>query len=340
MLRAAALLIAAAGVSARLLPAAASAADPEACASRASDAGAAVREAGASLSGTEAGSPVRQFPGEFPLPQIPAVLRTPAERASYLIEHYWDCMEFTDTLCSRNRDFMEQQFVNFVDLFPLAGPDARVRAADNLMERAGADSTAFMLLADIAERYLYDPNSPMQNEEYCILFLEAVVRSPIPGEYGRLRPEYLLRCARKNRPGMSAADFGYLDRAGRRRTLYTTGADAPLLLLFYDPDCSHCREIMRDIADDVLLNEAVRENRLTILAIYSDGDREVWNESRNDLPSGWIVGFDTEGIQERGLYVLRAMPTLYLLDGAHRVVLKDASPEAVRAAVAAGGQAF
>lgn len=48
---------------------------------------------------------------DLPLPAIPATLRTPHERASYLLAHFWDSMSFADTLRSRNPGFMEQNLV-------------------------------------------------------------------------------------------------------------------------------------------------------------------------------------------------------------------------------------
>ena len=36
---------------------------------------------------------------KFTLPLIPAMLNTPELRADYLVRHYWDNMDFTDTGC-------------------------------------------------------------------------------------------------------------------------------------------------------------------------------------------------------------------------------------------------
>jgi hypothetical protein len=43
------------------------------------------------------------------------------------------------------------------------------------------------------------------------------------------------------------------------------------------------------------------------------------------LPKEWIVGTDREEIKQRCLYDLKAMPSLYLLDGDKKVILKDVS---------------
>lgn len=42
-----------------------------------------------------------------------------------------------------------------------------------------------------------------------------------------------------------------------------------------------------------------------------------------DMPEGWTVGTDREAVKTGALYDLKAMPSLYLLDGQKRVLLKD-----------------
>ena len=57
------------------------------------------------------------------LPDVPPSLTAPEERAAYIIAHFWDGMDFGDTLRCRDRAFMEQNFVNYLSLFPHAGPE-------------------------------------------------------------------------------------------------------------------------------------------------------------------------------------------------------------------------
>lgn len=267
------------------------------------------------------------------MPQLPATLREPRDRAAWLLGHFWEGLDFHDTLRSRSRDFMEQNFANFVSLFPHAPAEAQAPAVGTLMRAAEADTAAYVLLTEIAEKYLYEPNSPMFCEEYFILFLEEIVRTPVLDEFSKIRPRSLLDAARKNRPGMLAADFGYIARDNRRLRLSATPAER-LLLFFYDPDCPHCREIMALLDGDPVFNEAVRSRRLTVLALYVDGDRAAWERTKNDLPARWIVGFDTGEIRSKDLYVMPAMPALYLLNGQRRVVLKDVPADYLLAFVA------
>ena len=125
---------------------------------------------------------------------------------------------------------------------------------------------------------------------------------------------------------MTAANFSYVTRDGKRRSLRDTKVNGSLLLIFYDPDCDHCKEIMAELQANGTLSAAIVGGRMTVLAVYAGEDRELWQETAPSLPERWIVGLDTSDLEEKGLYVLRAMPTLYLLDSDKKVILKDVLP--------------
>ena len=275
-------------------------------------------------------------PPELPLPQIPATLRTPAERAGYLINHFWDGMNFSDIRMSHDRMFMEQNFSTFISVFPHADESARRTAVGRLLKKAEADAEAYSLVTDIAEKYLYETDSPVYSEEYYILFLENIVESKVLGEYGTMRTRWQLETARKNRPGMTAADFGYTTPDGKNTTLGKTPVRDYLLVVFYDPTCDHCKEVMRELQNDSGLASCMADGRLTVLAIYSGDNRDMWRKGLGELPAGWRVGFESGEMQENGIYVLRMMPTLYLLDSNRRVLIKEATPQQVVQRVCGG----
>lgn len=259
------------------------------------------------------------------LPDVPPSLTAPEERAAYIIAHFWDGMDFGDTLRCHDRAFMEQNFVNYLSLFPHAGPETLPPHIDRLLERAAADSLCLDLVNDLAEHYLDNPNSPMRDEEYYILFLEGLLRLPALPEAERIRPAYKLEMARKNRPGTTATDFAYTDRHGNRRTLHATRGKR-LLLLFYDPACSHCSQILDGLHTSEVIAGLIANKELSVLAVYTEGDRRLWNDTKASLPREWSVAIDESRIVERELYALPAMPVIYLLDGQKTVLLKDPSP--------------
>lgn len=267
--------------------------------------------------------------GELPLPAIPSTLKSSSGRSAYVVEHFWDAMDFGDTLRSHNRDFLELNFSNFVYLLPYAPPASAEKAVALLMSKAETDKGAFLLLAELAEKYLSEPNSPMRNEDLFICFLNCQTAATVLDDTEKMRARSLLRMALKNRPGMRAADFEYTGRDGRRHTLYGTKSADRMLLVFYDPECEHCAEITAALAANGVLDEMQAEGRLTVLAIDTESNREVWERTKGKMPQHWIVGHDAKGaINGRSLYSLPAMPVLYLLDADKTVILKDATSEA------------
>lgn len=266
-------------------------------------------------------APVR----ELPLPDIPPTLRDPHERAAYLLRHFWDAMEFADTLRSRDRAWLEQHFANFASVFPHADSAAVASSIDSVLLAASADRPALDLLIETAEKYLWEPDSPLCDDGYYMLFLERVLRCPALDRCEKLRPAYRLEAARRNRVGSTAADFVYTDRSGHPHTLHDTRGE--LLLLFYDPDCDHCMETIASLRRLATLQRAVGSGRLTVLALFADGDSASWHTPA--LPEGWIDGLDATGVQERGLYAFKRLPALYLLDRDKRVLAKEPDPEAL-----------
>ena len=274
---------------------------------------------------TEPGADTLQY---LPLPDVPTSLRTPEARAGYIIAHFWDALDFgSDTLKTRDPDFMERNLANCLSLFPIADTAALVQAVDRLVSNAGKDAPSLSVLVELAEKYLYEPESPVYNEEHYGIFLEAFLRAPVR-EYERMRLTAQRELIRKNRPGTVAADFTYETPAGERMRMRETGKGKPLLLLFYEPDCNHCMEVMEELKSMENLHAAVNRGKLAVLAVFPGFDeREMWRSLLGGIPSGWSVGYNDGTVHTENLYVLRRLPSVYLLDERRRVVAKDLSLE-------------
>lgn len=255
------------------------------------------------------------------LPDIPSCITTPEKRASFLVEHYWDFYPFgKNTLPA---DTTEQALVNYLDLFRLIPTEEAKQATHNVMTLAAKSEADIYTFYNLLEKYLYDSESPMRDEELFIPVLEAFLQSPLLDEGDRIRPAFLLEMVRKNRVGQPAADFSFTLRDGRDTSL-SQMKECPTLLYFYDPDCDECREVSRELADNPLIRKALGEGKLQILAIYTGEDAEHWKETVSDIPSAWHCGYDkSQVIIQKELYDLQAFPTLYLLDAHKNVIQKE-----------------
>ncbi|MBO4985893.1 MAG: DUF5106 domain-containing protein [Bacteroides sp.] len=243
----------------------------------------------------------------FTLPNIPSTLRTPNARAEYLIAHYWDNVNFADAHYAHHKPLMEQAWVNYIDLLPYLTPTKATEALKNLFRQASASQECFLLMASLAEKYLYETNSPMRNEEYYLPVLEALITSPHLTDAEKIRPHARKELALKNRIGTQATDFTYTLPTGETGTLHTL--EAPYILLYFNnPDCHTCHEVSRKLQQSTLIRQLSTNGLLKILSFYPD---------------------DNHPIRTQQLYDLKRFPTLYLLNSTKLILLKDATPEQI-----------
>lgn len=133
----------------------------------------------------------------FNLPDIPVVLNTVSQRADYMVKHYWDRFDFTDTTYVSQIDVAEQAWVDYCDLLEHVPLSDAQTAIKETIGRAGKNKKMLDFFAELADKYLYDPNSPMRNEELYIPVLEALTASPMLNETEKIRPQARLELAQR-----------------------------------------------------------------------------------------------------------------------------------------------
>lgn len=268
----------------------------------------------------------------FPFPQIPAVLTSPEERRSYLLAHYWDEYDFADTVLLHKAEVTEQGLVNYIDLV-VSHPDAEEAAGtvDAFCRAVALSDEARKTMPTLLEKYLYDPMSPMRNDMLYVQFLNGLLAHAPAADARRDRWTFLRDLAGRNNPGQRAEDFTFYLPDGTRRTLYGMPSQKLLLLFFYDPECENCHATLLAMKSSEVLAQAVQSGQVAVLAVYTEGNPEVWRARLDEMPQDWTVGTDRELIKRKSLYDLKAMPSLYLLDASKQVLMKDASLEEILA---------
>ncbi len=251
-----------------------------------------------------------------------AVEHSPELELSEVLDHYWDGFDFEDAeqLKALNREQMVYAISEFVSLMPAEDADSRMR---DLIHRASTSHDMLDYIATVCEIVLHNPNSPLRNDEYYIPVLEELLASPLLDEYERIAPAYDLEIALKNRIGRAATDFVYTLEDGSEHRLYDIKANYTILL-FSNPECPLCGEIMRQIASSQLLSALMQHGVLKVLTLYPDEDINHWRKYLDNIPSEWIRAYDKGQIlSKERLYNLSAIPALYLLDRDKRVLIKD-----------------
>ena len=294
---------------------------------------------------TSQGTEEKQQTREFPMITPPAMMQDAGEIIEYMAMHYWDAFISQPQesgkryLCDSLHIYgvlkgdLEQGFANYIYILenmPVRQAQKAVRQmAARIEEHETADtsSNVFESFVTIAEKYMFDPNSPLRNEDLYSPFAYALSRSRHLDNETRDRYAYVSEMCRLNEVGTKAADFRFSDRRGREYTLYGMKSEY-ILLFFSNPGCHSCLEIINALKEDYKVSSMIAEKRLAVLNIYIDEDLKEWKEYMPVYPEDWYNGFDPDLVIRTGkTYNVRAIPSLYLLDAEKTVLLKDATTE-------------
>ena len=271
----------------------------------------------------QASTSVQKKERKFIMPIVPDELVVPLDRANYLVIHYWDNFDFSDTAYIHLPSITEQAMADYIEILPHANKDTASNSIKNTLIKAEINNDMRSYFLDIYNKYLYDPNSPLRNEEFYIPVLSYILESEKTNETDKERADFKLKMLLKNRIGEKATNFTYTLASGKIGTLYDIKSEYTIVL-FYNPDCHACAELIKAIKGSNIINERLENKSITILSFYPDVDLEIWKKHLNDIPSLWINGYDKNQIvQNKRLYDLKAIPTLYLLDSNKQIILKD-----------------
>lgn len=261
------------------------------------------------------------------MPEIPETLSEPAQRAEYLSLHFWDKFDFSDTEALTKDHLLERFFVDYLDVLSLVPVEIMQQSINTLMKKAEAEPNSFTTIVSLSEKYLYEPTSPISDEEKLIPFLQYALQSSLLNETEKIRPAFLLENVLKNRTGNVANDFTYTLQNGTTGTLHTLNATYTLLY-FNDPECEDCMMLIRQLSASPIISRLIKEDKLKILTVYVNDDTEAWKKHASDVPDTWIYSRDAElKINLEGIYNIKQFPTMYLLDKDKKVLLKDATFE-------------
>lgn len=276
----------------------------------------------------------------FPQTEIPSML-SGRDRVDYLIDHYWDIYLDTSKIYQSDstvvngvrKTDLEKAVGAYVTLLDVESPLYAEKSVSEMFDKlesfskSDTSSHMFDIVTGYIQKYLYDPNSPVRNEDYYLPYVTKLSKSSSVD--GSLRKSYAYdaRMCALNRIGTPAADFEFTDLKGKVRTLYSIKADYTLLF-FSNPGCNACKSITDALESDTRINDLIKKKKLAIVNVYIDLERDKWRAFAASYPESWYNGYDNKYIIRTDvLYNVRAIPSLYILDKNKNVIMKDAPQE-------------
>ena len=255
----------------------------------------------------------------FPLPSVPDSLVTTESRANYLALHYWDNVDFCDPTIIGNEDISEQGFSNFISIMPYV-TQKEVAFAEFISKISLKPDVQDYFMA-VAKKYLAESQSPVFNDELYIMMLQSLLSSDMLDSARRDKYSAILETEMRNRVGEVATDFEFMLRDGERGRLSEINAKY-ILVFFSDPDCDRCNLVKAQIDASAVVRIKLLLGDLALLSVCVEGDTDAWK--RIKTPDEWIDACDEKcAIYDQELYDIPGLPSFYLLDSSHRVILRD-----------------
>lgn len=258
---------------------------------------------------------------KFPMVSIPETITDHTERAKYLGEHYWDKVDYATISDAA----LEEGVVELITLFPLYDEAALKQVWEVAVKRAESVKGGLHRLLTLCDKYLYGTSSPMYNEDAYRSLLHVALISDALTKEEKMPYQAQLVMAEMNNVGNPVVDFEITLRGGEKSKLSAVHSTVTILY-FYTPGCPDCYIERSRLSQARTISYLVRAGGVKIVAVMPSADKAEWEKYSSQIPAEWINGYDAAGkIKSEGLYDLRRMPRLYLLDDKKEVLLKNTS---------------
>lgn len=266
---------------------------------------------------------IKQYPNTFlshvfsalEPPKVPESIKGTDEGFQYYKEHYWDGVAFNDERLVYTpllNSKMEEYFKRLVT--PV--PDSFNMEADSLLARARVSDEMFKYVMHWLTQYAQESDIMGMDA----VFVHLVENYHMKGEAFWLNNSSLqkyidrARSIAPNVIGNVAPNFQMKGVDGKDYSLYDFNSKYTLLI-FWSPDCGHCREEIPRI-DSLYKAEGFAKKGIKVVAFNVDKEEEKWEKMIKEKGlNDWVHVHDPEGKSKyRSLYDVYGTPSIYFLD--------------------------
>lgn len=262
----------------------------------------------------------------FVLEYIPQILfkGSDNERLQSIITHYFDGIDFNDSLLVKVSEFKEwmNTYVNFYgglaktealrdSLFTLAG-----KRAVELASKGHPEVYGWMV------DYFYNGYESF-NLSKGMLMLKEHIDNPRCLTSKKQQIKKRLEGMARLTEGTLAPDFMLTDAQGKGFTFHTfKGTTKYKLLLFWSADCEHCKELV--IGLKKWYDEAENQKKLSIVAVSLDDTEDevkVWAQTITQL-KGWLHMRAPGGVNSNVAndYALLSTPVMFIVESSSNII--------------------
>lgn len=256
----------------------------------------------------------------FEYPVAPESLTSLVDKSNYLLEHFWDSMDFKSTNAVDQNALNDAMKVYSVPLRWADMSKAEI-SVNKLIEKISKNPTLLTQFTKAAEETLYGPRAEYWIDGVYIKFLDAFLKNKKVAQSRKSRYEKHLNTIRNTMVGQKAPTFDFTGKNGKSEKYMPMST--PTIMIFGDPTIPDWRMTRMRLETSVPLRQAVEQGKINILYIVPF-KMEKWESETSNYPSSWTIGIAPDISETMDI---RANPSAYLIGGDGNIILKNTTVE-------------
>lgn len=255
----------------------------------------------------------------FEYPIAPEELETMEQKSDYLVEHFWDNMDFKNkTILDQNA--LNHAFMVYTTPMRFAAKEKSLQSVDKLIEKVSKNPAHLFQFTKAAEEALYGPRSEIWIDEVYIKFLEAIEKNKKISPERKKRYHDQRAALSKTMLGMTAPMFSFKDKDGTNHDYFPMST--PTMIIFCDPTVADWRMWRMTMETNMAFTQATDKGKVNVIFIVPQ-DQSGWENEVSSYPTTWKVGIAPE---IKKIYDVRLSPTVYVIDNTGKIKEKNVSP--------------
>lgn len=254
----------------------------------------------------------------FEYPSAPEEMTSLTERTNYIMEHFWDKMDFKSKKAV-DQNALNDAFNVYATAMQYSDGTSVDESVNKLLKMLSKNPVLLYQFTKAAEENLYGPRAGVWIDEIYIKFLKETVKNKKISRTRKIRFADQLKRLENSLIGEKLPTLTLTDADGNKFEWVPT---ATLNILeFGSPDCDDCRNARIKMDINIPFMDSLKEGKssMTFVVIEDDEDGLLMRFTR-DFSSDWKSGQNSD-VPE--FLDLRLTPSFYIVDNEGKILAKN-----------------